>query len=152
MWKEFSATKPGGYIEHFEMDIQSTSDDGTVKPGDIMYDWCTTFIDAGEKMGRTFKIPRIAKSLIEEAGFVDVVETKYKIPVGPWMEDRKWEEIGKWNLLYLTTGLEGMALYILKHVLGVSFLSFLEVLIHFGGRRFGLTFSYSGNYLRFKST
>jgi hypothetical protein len=36
------------------------------------------------------------------------------------MEDEKWRAIGQWNLLYLTTGLEGMALYILKNVLGVS--------------------------------
>lgn len=102
------------------MDIQFTSDDETVGPGHTMYDWSQLFIDAGEKMGRTFKIPRQAKKLIEEAGFVDVVQKTYQVPVGGWMEDDKWKDIGRWNLLYLTTGLEGMALYILKNVLGVS--------------------------------
>ena len=33
-----STTKPGGYIEHLDFDIQFTSDDGTVKEGDTMYD------------------------------------------------------------------------------------------------------------------
>ena len=102
------------------MDIQFTSDDGTVKEGDIMYEWSKVFIGAGEMMGRTFTIARNSKQLLEEAGFVDVVEKTYKIPVGAWMEDPKWKEIGRWDLLYLTTGLEGMALYILKNVLGVS--------------------------------
>lgn len=85
-----------------------------------MYEWSKIFIAAGETMGRTFTIARDSKRLLEEVGFVDVVEKKYKIPVGAWMEDPKWKEIGRWDLLYLTTGLEGMALYILKHVLGVS--------------------------------
>lgn len=102
------------------MDIQFTSDDGTVEPGHVMYDWSQLFINAGEQMGRTFKIARESKKLIEAAGFVDVVERKYKVPVGGWMEDVKWKELGKWNLLYLTEGLEGMALYILKNVLRVS--------------------------------
>lgn len=93
-----------------------------------MYDWSTLFIDAGEKMGRTFKHAKNSKKLLEEAGFVDLVESRYKLPVGGWMEDKKWKEIGKWNLLFLTVGLEGMALYILKSVLGVSCVSVLQII------------------------
>ncbi|KFZ00045.1 hypothetical protein V500_01200 [Pseudogymnoascus sp. VKM F-4518 (FW-2643)] len=113
----FRHTKPGGYIESLEMDIQFSSDDGSIKSGNIMYDWSTLLINAGETMRRTFKIPKMSKRLIEAAGFVDVVETKYKVPVGGWMEDKKWKEIGRWNLLYLSEGLEGMALFILMKVL-----------------------------------
>lgn len=102
------------------MDIQFTSDDGTVGPGHTCYEWSQIFINAGEKMGRTFKIANQSKQLMQDAGFVDIVEKRYKMPVGGWMKDAKWKEIGMWNLLYLTTGLEGMALYILKNVLGVS--------------------------------
>lgn len=85
-----------------------------------MYEWSTLLINAGETMRRTFKIPKMSKRLIEAAGFVDVVETKYKVPVGGWMEDKKWKEMGRWNLLYLSEGLEGMALYLLMKVLNVS--------------------------------
>ncbi|RDW56885.1 hypothetical protein BP5796_12952 [Coleophoma crateriformis] len=114
----FRCTKPGGYIESFEVDIQFTSDDGSVRPGTTMYDWSQMFIEAGESMGQTFQIASRSKKLIEEAGFVDVEEKKFKLPVGAWMQDKKWKEIGRWNLLYLTTGLEGMQLWILKTVLG----------------------------------
>jgi hypothetical protein len=103
------------------VDIQFTSDDGTVKSGTTMYDWSQLFIDAAESIGQTFKIGKQSKKLIEEAGFVDVIEKKYKMPVGGWMNDKKWKEIGRWNLLYLTTGLEGMQLWILKAVLGVRY-------------------------------
>lgn len=78
------------------------------------------FIDAAESINQTFKIATQSKRLIEDAGFVDVVETKFKMPVGGWMDDEKWKDIGRWNLLYLTRGLEGMQLWILKAVLGVS--------------------------------
>lgn len=104
-------------MESLEMDIQFRSDDGTVKPGDIVDEWSRIFIGAGEKMGRTFKIAERSKKLIEEAGFVDVVEKKYKLPVGTWPKDEKLKEIGRWNLLFLTEGLEGMSLFILKNIL-----------------------------------
>ncbi|KFY18565.1 hypothetical protein V493_08509 [Pseudogymnoascus sp. VKM F-4281 (FW-2241)] len=117
----YRCTKPGGYVESFETDIQFTSDDGSVEPGHIMHDWSTRIIDAGETMRRTFKIPKMSKRLIEAAGFVDVVETTYKVPVGGWMEDKKWKEMGRWNLLYLSKGQEGMALYILMNVLNVGY-------------------------------
>lgn len=113
----FRCTKPGGYIEHLDVDIQFTSDDGTVKPGDTMYDWSRIFIDAGETMGQTFKVAERSKRLIEEAGFVDMVEKTYKMPVGRWSADKKLKDLGQWNLLYLLTGLDGMQLWILKAVL-----------------------------------
>jgi hypothetical protein len=117
---KISCTKPGGYVESVEFDIQFTSDDGTIEPGDTMYDWSQMFINAGETMGQTFLIGKQSKELITQAGFVDVVETRYKLPIGPWMADKKWKELGRWNLLFLMTGLEGMQLWILKTVLGVS--------------------------------
>ena len=79
------------------------------------------FIDAGEVIGQSFKIARYSKRLIEEAGFVDVVETKFKMPVGAWMPEKKWKDLGRWNQLFLTTGLEGMQLWILRAVLGVCY-------------------------------
>jgi hypothetical protein len=86
-----------------------------------MYDWSQLFINAGENMGQTFLIGQRSKQLIKEAGFVDVVETRYKLPIGGWMDDKKWKELGRWNLLFLNTGLEGMQLFILKTVLGVRY-------------------------------
>lgn len=71
-------------------------------------------------MGRTFLVAERAKKLLEEAGFVDVVEHTVKVPIGSWPADPKMKEIGRWNLLFLTTGLESMGMYLLMHVLGVS--------------------------------
>ena len=52
-------------------------------------------------------------SLIQEAGFVDVVEKRFIWPIGPWSSDPKLKEVGRWNLLNWEEGMEGwvMALY-----------------------------------------
>lgn len=81
-----------------------------------MLEWSRLFISAGEKMGRTFKLN--TKKDLEEVGFVDVVEERFKLPIGPWMKDKKWKEIGRWSLLHISSGLEGMALYMLTHIHG----------------------------------
>ena len=115
----YRCTKPGGYVEHLDFSIQFTSDDGTVKPGDTLYDWSQMFIDEGERMGQTFCVGEKSKQLIEKAGFINVVEKKFKLPIGDWVKDKKWKEIGRWNLLFLLEGLDGMQLYILRMRLGV---------------------------------
>lgn len=84
-----------------------------------MYDWSRMFIDAGETLGQTFNIALKSKGLIEKAGFVDVVEKRYKLPVGPWPADAKWKELGRWSLLHMLTGIDGMQLFMLKEILGV---------------------------------
>lgn len=80
------------------------------------------FIQVGEDIGQTFKIGQRSKQYLEQAGFVNVAEKKFKLPVGSWMEHNKWKEIGRWNLYFLLEGLDGMQLLILKTILGVSFL------------------------------
>src|SRR5947207_772694 len=77
-------TKPGGWIQQLEMSIEFTSDDGTVGPDHFMAQWSRTFIEAGDKMGKTFRIADNAAQLIRDAGFTDVRESWYKVPVGPW--------------------------------------------------------------------
>ncbi|KAN0096395.1 S-adenosyl-L-methionine-dependent methyltransferase [Hyaloscypha variabilis] len=117
----YRCMKPGGWIEHVDMDIEFKSDDGSVGEGHIMQRWSKTFIDCGEQMGRTFLIGKQAKGLLEAAGFVNVVEKKYKVPVGSWPSNKELKNIGQYNLLYCVQGLEGWALWILTTILKWSY-------------------------------
>jgi hypothetical protein len=38
------------------------------------------------------------KVLLKDAGFVDIVETKFEIPWGAWPDDKKQKAIGFWHL------------------------------------------------------
>jgi hypothetical protein len=62
-----------------EMSIEFKSDDSTVSPDHVMALWSRIFIEAGERMGKTFEIANDAARLIQEAAFVDVEGRWYKM-------------------------------------------------------------------------
>ena len=84
----YDRLKPGGWIQHLDMSIMFTSDDGSVAPGDVMPEWSQRFIDVGEGLGKTFLITSKATNWIQEAGFVDVETKWFKAPVGLWPKDK----------------------------------------------------------------
>ena len=57
------------------------------------------FVDAGELTGRTFLISNTMKEEIEKAGFENVVENIFKVPIGGWPADPNAKEVGQWALL-----------------------------------------------------
>jgi hypothetical protein len=71
-------------------------------------------------------------------GFVDVVQKKYKVPVGAWPSDPQLKEIGRYSLLYCDLGCEGWALWILSKILGVSPFSILRIVL--SGCGYGIDF------------
>lgn len=83
--------------------------------------WGEIFEEAGEKMGKTFKILDQQKQfLLDHGRFQNVTEQRYKVPVGPWSGDRKYKEIGRWHLLDCSEGIEGWSMALLTRVMGVS--------------------------------
>jgi hypothetical protein len=113
-------TKPGGWIEQMEISIMFKSEDGTVTPDHFMAKWSQTLIDAGEMVGKTIQIYNYSREYIQQAGFVDITEKKYKLPVGGWSSDPKMRELGRWSLLFCLQGLENWSLFLLSKVLNVS--------------------------------
>lgn len=86
-----------------------------------MWDECAKLaIECGERFGKTFLVQERMKGLITQAGFVDVVELKYKWPIGAWSTDQKLKDLGKWNMHHWNEGLEGWNIALLTRVMGVS--------------------------------
>lgn len=111
--------KPGGWLEQLEMSIVFRSDDGTVTHDHVFSVWSRTFIEAGEKFGKTFRIADLARRYIEDAGFEGVVEKKFKLPVGGWSSDPYYKELGQWNLIHCERGIEGWAMALLTRIMEV---------------------------------
>ncbi|KFY49355.1 hypothetical protein V496_10057 [Pseudogymnoascus sp. VKM F-4515 (FW-2607)] len=107
-----------GWIEQLEMSIEFKSDDGTVTNDHVLSVWSRTFLEAGEKFGKTFRIADLAREYIVGAGFEKVVERKFKLPVGGWSSDPRYRELGRWNLLHCEQGIEGWAMALLTRVMG----------------------------------
>lgn len=82
LFKEaYRCVKPGGYIESFEVEPWYVSDDGSVPEDSAMAQWGPLFVEGGKKLGRTFTMSSdgIQRSGIEDAGFVDLCETDFKV-------------------------------------------------------------------------
>ncbi|KAI1914908.1 hypothetical protein LOZ12_003403 [Ophidiomyces ophidiicola] len=108
---------PGGWLDQLEMSIQFQSDDGSITDSHILSEWSRIFIRLGEKIGKTLRIAEMAKECMEDAGFTNVTEVKFKLPVGAWSSDKRMKELGQWNLLHCEQGIEGWALALLTRVL-----------------------------------
>ncbi|CRG89588.1 Trichodiene oxygenase [Talaromyces islandicus] len=83
--------------------------------------WSKTFIEAGERFGKTFRIADLAKGYLQAAGFTNVVETRYELPVGGWSSNQHMRRLGRWNLLHCEEGIEGWAMALLTRVMGWSY-------------------------------
>lgn len=60
---------------------------------------------------------KIANAL-KEAGFVDVVENRWPVPIGGWPKDPKLKELGICNLEFHDQSLEGFSMFLLTQVMG----------------------------------
>ena len=63
---------------------------------------------AGSVTCKSFKIAEHLKEWMIRAGFQNVTEKVYKIPIGGWPKDEKFKAIGQFNLLNV---LEGVGMF-----------------------------------------
>jgi SAM-dependent methyltransferase len=109
----YRCTSSGGWVEVVEHAVEPIADDDTMPPEHFYWKWGDTVVSLGNKIGKSFTIYKEAKERLERAGFVDVVEVKYKWPMNAWPDDAKGREIGRWNQLRLFDGVEGFMLRLL---------------------------------------
>jgi len=110
--------KPGGWAEFNDFDMWFYSDDGTYAKDTAAYKWCAE-IDAGLRAME--RDPQPGKSLrkwVTDAGFVNINEERYKIPVGMWPKDKKLKEIGAYNLMQFLDGLDGISMAVMTRIRG----------------------------------
>ncbi|KAH8772449.1 methyltransferase family protein [Hyaloscypha sp. PMI_1271] len=118
----FKTLKPGGWLEHHEGTPDPQSEDGTVTPDNPFGRWGLLIAQAGQILGKDFAVGYHTKKFMEEVGFINVVEKKYKLPIGRWPADPRMKELGTWYRAYFEDGMEGYAMALLTRVLKWEFL------------------------------
>ncbi|KAI9926293.1 hypothetical protein MW887_004057 [Aspergillus wentii] len=111
----YDALEPGGWIEQMELDVRVYSDDGSLKKDNQLWGWGSLFIRCSERAGRSLRTHETMRGAIENAGFVDVHEEKYKIPIGAWPKDKLLKEAGRLQYAHWNAALEGWAMWLLTH-------------------------------------
>ncbi|KAH7119328.1 S-adenosyl-L-methionine-dependent methyltransferase [Dactylonectria macrodidyma] len=118
----FKALKPGGHIEFHERLMHFASDDDTVKESSSMKAWGDFWEQTGTRSKRAFTIVEdgTLETSMMAAGFADIEEHDFKMPVGPWPMDLRLKEIGSYILAALDNDLEGFVLRPAIELLGWS--------------------------------
>lgn len=111
--------RPGGYLEQVEGGIVIESDDGSAD-NTAMREIGTLGLQAGDKFGKSLRVIDEMKNGMINAGFVDVTEHSFKVPIGPWPKDRYLKEIGQYMRLVWDESLEMWTMMLLTKILGVS--------------------------------
>jgi len=92
----FDSLQPGGWLEMQDPYSAIKSKDGSID-GTTWEAVTDKWVKSGEARGVPFGTePPNYKRYMEEIGFVDVHEEVLVWPTGPWMEDQRMKEIGKW--------------------------------------------------------
>lgn len=69
-----------------------------------------TICDASEIAGWSLREPNNFKKYLENAGFEDVVEVRFKVPTSPWPEDKRMKLIGAFEMQSLLQGASAFSL------------------------------------------
>ena len=108
MQQAYNNLRPGGWIEFQDIDMPFRSDDGTYNEDTALWKWSDLLTRSGEIAGRTLRAAHQYKKWMEDAGFINVVETMHKWPQNTWPKDPKHKELGLWTMQNLLQGLQGL--------------------------------------------
>ena len=95
--KGFQSLRPGGWMESQEIMPTIYCDDGTMGIDYAFSHWVRTQDDAAMAMGKPLRIANKLKRWYEQAGFVDVHEEVFKLPINGWPKDPQFKMLGKFN-------------------------------------------------------
>jgi len=91
----FNHLSPGGIFEMQDGCLPFRSADGTLDNTTLL-EWCNKTLEGSSKVGRTWADPKKYKSIMEDVGFVEVTERRFKWPLNTWPKDPKLKELGMW--------------------------------------------------------
>ncbi|KAK2026878.1 methyltransferase domain-containing protein [Colletotrichum zoysiae] len=112
--------EPGGYLELHDNMFPLMCEDGTMTEDFLPFKWTKYIVEATDKIGRVMTAAASYKRMLEEAGFVDVLEKKEKWPFNPWAKDKKHNELGYWTQESALQGIEAISMAAFTRVLNWS--------------------------------
>lgn len=115
----FPCLRSGGYIELQDLSFPTRCSDNSWE-GTAYKHWMGLIMAGAEALGKDWsRVPKY-KDLLEEAGFEDVVEETYDIPIGTWARGKTNKILGSWCKADTMGVLQGLSLAVLTKGLGMS--------------------------------
>ncbi|RMJ22196.1 Methyltransferase [Aspergillus sp. HF37] len=112
---------PGGWVEMVDFAGDGFfSDDGSMQRAPNLTEWFRLHHEASAKFGKDFDVARHHPQRMIDAGFKNVKEDVYKVPLNSWPKDRKLKDIGRYQQLNMIEGMEAYSLALFTRFLGWS--------------------------------
>jgi hypothetical protein len=116
--RSYRYLEPGGWIESQEMYPTVYCDDGTMPQDHPFCEWTRTQDEAAMKLGRPLRIGNKLKKWYKDAGFVDVHEEVFKMPINQWPKDPQYKLLGRFWGMMLLDGLQAFSLALFTRAFG----------------------------------
>ncbi|KAH7309666.1 S-adenosyl-L-methionine-dependent methyltransferase [Stachybotrys elegans] len=112
--------QPGGWMEMQEYDAWIFSDDDSFERAPWTKEWVEKLDLASKTYGKQINVARFHKQWMIDAGFEDVKELVYRIPIGPWAKDATLKELGRYELMHMQMSVDSHTPALFTRVLNYS--------------------------------
>ncbi|KAM7213560.1 hypothetical protein V8F06_011057 [Rhypophila decipiens] len=116
----FQNLNPDGWAEFQDFDFVFYSEDGSLTPDHAVCKWLVKLEEEAQKTGRLLSPGAQLEKLVKYAGFSNIHHEQFRFPLGPWIKDPAFKNIGLYNITQFEDGVEGFSLTLLVGVLGWS--------------------------------
>jgi hypothetical protein len=119
--KSYNNLEPGGWMESQELYPTVYCDDGTMPDDWPLKEWSQLQDEAAHNiLGTPLRIANKLKKWYEQAGFVEVTEEVFRIPVLEWMTDPNMKMLGCFMAWNMQQGLYGWSVNYFNRAFGWS--------------------------------
>lgn len=120
-WGSFFKTvydnlNPGGWVESQETIIYFQSIDGSIE-GTALQRWNALLLQGIRKLGRSATEALRCRSYLAEAGFVNLDEKKFAVPMNSWAKGENEKAIGTMQMLNNLEGIDGLTMTVFTRAL-----------------------------------
>ncbi|EDU49821.1 conserved hypothetical protein [Pyrenophora tritici-repentis Pt-1C-BFP] len=108
----YTHLKPGGWIQLASTIPGALSDDDTIPPNSGYVESGRLYFEIAEKMGAPLDAPRAWNAQMKDAGFINVTDEVFKLPMGTWPRSKRLRTIGRLEQIMILEG--GFEAYMLR--------------------------------------
>ena len=105
--KGFNNLEPGGWMESQELDSKVYCDDGTMSSDWPLLEWSEQQEEAAMDLGLPLRIANKLRMWYEHAGFVEVKEEIFRVPILEWAKEPQLKMFGRFMAQNMQAGLYG---------------------------------------------
>ncbi|KAF6816804.1 methyltransferase domain-containing protein [Colletotrichum sojae] len=116
--KAFVNLEENGHLEIQDNLFSALCDDDTMTKDSKLLRWSQLSVEGTDKIGQRMTVASEFESMLKEVGFVDVEVRMEKWPVGPWSDEPKLKEMGKWVRSAILNSIDGLCIALFTRVLG----------------------------------